>query len=99
MPRYEPVATRPPPPPPGLHRRPPNPPRVPPADRWSPYEIALFEAAICLAGKMFDQIATAVRTKSAAECIEFYYLWKASKNYAVWKAAYRPASGDDAEDD
>ena len=48
---------------------------------------------------MFDEIATAVKTKTAAECVEFYYFWKLSKNYALWKAAYRPASGDDAEDD
>lgn len=30
-----------------------------------------------------------IKTKSAQEVVEFYYLWKKSKNYAHWKATYR----------
>jgi hypothetical protein len=31
------------------------------ADRWSPYEVALFESGICLFGKMFSQLHAVVR--------------------------------------
>jgi hypothetical protein len=59
------------------------------ADRWSPYEIALFESAMCLVGKAFPQISKVVGTKSVRDVIEFYYVWKKTKNYAHWKATYR----------
>lgn len=58
-------------------------------DKWSPYEIALFESSICLVGKLFHQIAANIKTKTTGEVIEFYYVWKKSKNYAAWKATYR----------
>ena len=64
------------------------------ADRWSPYEIALFESAICLVGKHFSHIAAVVRTKSTAECIEFYYVWKKGNHYPTWKATYKQHYGD-----
>lgn len=63
-------------------------------DRWSPYEIALFESSICMVGKAFSQIAAVIRTKTAQEVIEFYYIWKKSKNYAQWKATYKHVYGD-----
>jgi hypothetical protein len=65
-------------------------------DRWTPLEIARFEAAICLVGKAFANIATAIGTdKTGEDVIEFYYMWKQSKNYAAWKASYRhdPSQG------
>ncbi len=58
-------------------------------ERWAPIEVARFEAALCLVGKSFPQVAAAVGSKSAEECVEFYYAWKQSKNYAAWKATYK----------
>ena len=69
-------------------------PPLPSLDRWSPYEIALFESAICLVGKHFTQIAAVVRTKGTPECIEFYYTWKKSSHYQSWKAAYKQQWGE-----
>lgn len=59
------------------------------ADRWSPYEIALFESGICVTGKIFPQLASIIRSKSTKEVIEFYYVWKKGKNYVQWKATFR----------
>ena len=58
-------------------------------DRWSPYEIALFESSICMYGKHFSTLARVIGSKNAKECIEFYYVWKKSKNYAQFKASYK----------
>ena len=58
-------------------------------EKWSPYEVALFESGICLTGKLFSALAALVKTKSVADCIEFYYVWKRSKNYAQWKASFK----------
>ena len=58
-------------------------------EKWSPYEVALFESGICLTGKLFTALAAVVKTKTAAECIEFFYVWKKSKNYAQWKATFK----------
>ena len=62
-------------------------------DRWSPYEIALFESGICMYGKQFPTLASLVGSKNAKECIEFYYAWKKSKNYAQWKATWKGVGG------
>jgi len=56
-----------------------------PLDFWSPIEVARFEAAMCLVGKQFPLISKLISTKTAGEVIEFYYLWKQSKNYKIWK--------------
>ena len=45
-------------------------------------------------GKHFSHVAGVVKTKSVAECVEFYYVWKKSCHYAVWKASYRQTYGD-----
>ena len=58
-------------------------------EKWSPYEVALFESGICLTGKLFSALAALIKTKSVADCIEFYYVWKRSKNYAQWKASFK----------
>ncbi|KAA0172241.1 hypothetical protein FNF27_01343 [Cafeteria roenbergensis] len=59
-------------------------------DKWSPYQAALFESAICLVGKDFNAIADLVEGKTEQDVMEFYYAWKKSKNYARWKATFRP---------
>ncbi len=56
-----------------------------PLDLWAPLEVAKFESAICLVGKQFPLISKVIGTKTASEVIEFYYLWKQSKNYKIWK--------------
>jgi len=66
------------------------------ADRWSPYEVALFEAGICMYGKDFGQLASVIGSKSASDVIAFYYMWKQGKNYDQWKATYKAVDvGDD----
>ena len=62
-------------------------------DAWAPLEVAKFEAAMCLVGKQFPVVAKVVGTKSTAEVINFYYTWKQSKNYGLWKAAWRQGLG------
>lgn len=55
------------------------------AERWAPCEIALFESAICVHGKSFSQISRIIKTKSTKEVIEFYYFWKKTSHYKIWK--------------
>jgi hypothetical protein len=58
-------------------------------DRWTPYEVALFESGVCLIGKDFQSIAEMIPGKTHQDVMEFFYQWKKSKNYARWKALYR----------
>ena len=57
-------------------------------DMWSPYEIAIFESAICVFGKKFNWISKLLKNKETTEVVEFYYLWKKTKNYVKWKDSY-----------
>jgi len=57
-------------------------------ERWCPYEIALFEAGMAHYGKDFFQIHKAIQTKSTKEVIDFYYVWKKTSHYQVWKKEY-----------
>ncbi len=67
-----------------------NPIRKPSAiEKWSPLEIATFEASISLFGKDFPKIKKYVSTKSVKEVIEFYYAWKKTNHYKQWKKVYR----------
>jgi len=59
-------------------------------DRWSPMEIALFEAGICHHGKDFHSIAKLIKTKSTTEVVDFYYMWKKSAHYQMWKEYGKP---------
>ncbi|XP_067116575.1 transcriptional-regulating factor 1 [Osmerus mordax] len=45
-------------------------------DRWTPAERRLVNKAINLYQKDFSRIQKMVQTKSLAQCVEFYYLWK-----------------------
>jgi hypothetical protein len=69
-------------------------------ERWSPYEIALFEAAIAEYGKEFSKIQREIGpTKTVGEIIEFYYLWKKTSHYKRWKNEYIPEHLDVHDDD
>ena len=57
-------------------------------DKWSPYEIALFESAICVFGKKFHWISNLLKNKTTNEVVEFYYIWKKTKHGKVWKDTY-----------
>ena len=59
-------------------------------DRWSPIEVARFEGALCLYGKNFALVQRAVQTKNHKEIVEFFYDWKQSAHYKVWKRDYVP---------
>jgi hypothetical protein len=63
-------------------------------EKWSPYEIALFEACITLNGKNFHKIQKYIQTKTVKEIIEFYYEWKKTQHYKEWKKSYFPDERD-----
>lgn len=54
-------------------------------EKWSPYEIALFNCCICKFGTNFDLYLNIITTKKKEEVIDFYYTWKSSKYYKIWK--------------
>jgi hypothetical protein len=45
-------------------------------EKWSPHEVAVFEASLTLFGKNFHQVAKFIKTKTTKDVIEFYYVWK-----------------------
>lgn len=57
-------------------------------EKWSPYEISIFEAGMGHYGKDFYQIHKLIQTKSTKEVIDFYYIWKKTSHYPVWKKQY-----------
>mmetsp|Transcript_5998 Transcript_5998/g.8734 ORF Transcript_5998/g.8734 Transcript_5998/m.8734 type:complete len:419 (-) Transcript_5998:8-1264(-) len=57
-------------------------------EKWSPYEITTFEAALALHGKHFHQVQKWVKTKNTKEVIEFYYIWKKTSHYRRWKSSF-----------
>ena len=59
-------------------------------EKWSPYEIALFEAGISHFGKDFFQIHKVIQSKSTKEVVDFYYVWKKTSHYKNWKQKYVP---------
>jgi len=69
-------------------------------EKWTPYEIAVFEASLALCGKQFHDVQKIVKTKNTKEIIEFYYVWKKTSHYKVWKRQYIPPEADvDSDDD
>ena len=73
-------------------------------DKWTVREIAIFEAGICAYGKEFHTIAKLFKipnseklSKTCNEVVEFYYVWKKSAHYDLWKENGRlvksPADG------
>lgn len=59
-------------------------------ETWSPKEIALFESGICAFGKDFHQISKLIQSKDSCECVDFYYNWKKSAHYQMWKEYGKP---------
>lgn len=57
-------------------------------EKWSPLEVALFEAALTLYGKEFHTVQKYVKTKTTKEIIEFYYDWKKTSHYKEWKKVH-----------
>ena len=68
-------------------------------ERWSPYEISIFESTIALYGKDFHTIQKSVKTKNTKEIIEFYYIWKKTRHYKIWKRQYVDFNDLDSDDD
>jgi hypothetical protein len=54
-------------------------------ETWSPYDIALFECCVCKFGKNFDLYSRIIKSKSKEDIVNFYYYWKQSKYYRIWK--------------
>jgi hypothetical protein len=66
-------------------------------DEWSPKEIAIFESALCVHGKLFDTIAQLLPNKSTQDVVEFYYFWKNTSHHAPWKKTFKAVDlGDSA---
>ena len=67
-------------------------------EKWNPYEISIFEAALALHGKVFHTISKFVKTKNTKEVIEFYYVWKKTSHGKRWKNSYVPEILESEED-
>ena len=60
-------------------------------DEWTPMEVALFESGVCSYGKDFHAISRLMAgRKTCGQCVEFYYVWKKSGHYAMWKEYGKP---------
>jgi hypothetical protein len=57
-------------------------------EKWSPYEVSVFEGAILHHGKEFHLVSREIKTKSTKEVIDFYYIWKKTAHYKKWKGQY-----------
>jgi len=66
-------------------------------EKWSPYEIAVFEGSMLHYGKEFLSVSRQIGTKTTQEVIDFYYVWKKTAHYKKWKQQY--ISEDDLLDD
>eukprot|EP00808_Paulinella_micropora_P010279 g16656.t1 len=60
-------------------------------DSWTTKEIMLFEAGIISLGKDFHAIQKLIPTKTTKELVHFFYFWKQSAHYAMWKAHDHPS--------
>lgn len=54
-------------------------------EKWSPYEIAMFEGALLHHGKEFHKVSQEIGSKTTKEVIDFYYIWKKTEHYKKWK--------------
>ncbi|CAD8196808.1 unnamed protein product [Paramecium octaurelia] len=56
-----------------------------PFETWTPKEIAIFECGICRYGKQYEFLSHLIKTKNAQDIIQFYYFWKFTSHYKLWK--------------
>eukprot|EP00116_Pleurobrachia_bachei_P005696 sb/3465958/ len=64
-------------------------------DSWSVDERVIFERALLKLGKQFNVIRQEfLPWKSSESIIRFYYHWKGTDSYKVWKAQYQDTSGE-----
>ena len=68
-------------------------------ETWSPYEIAVFEAALILHGKHFEKVQIEIGSKTTKEVIEFYYMWKKTSHYKTWKEKYVAPHMDESDEE
>ncbi|GAB5372679.1 hypothetical protein AAMO2058_001685300 [Amorphochlora amoebiformis] len=54
-------------------------------ETWTPYDMAIFEAGVCANGKIFHKTRKLLPHKTINEIITFFYAWKASSHYHMWK--------------
>lgn len=66
-------------------------------EQWSPYDIAIFEAAITTHGKDFFKVQKEIPSKTTKDVIEFYYIWKKTSHYTKWKKEFIPTQITDDE--
>lgn len=59
-------------------------------EKWTPYEIAMFQASVAHHGKQFGLVQKDIGTKTVPEIVDFYYLWKKTSHYQEWKKEYLP---------
>ena len=64
-------------------------------EKWSPFEISKFEGSMSVFGKQFHVASKIVKSKTTRECIEFYYVWKKTDNYKIWKRGFETIIGED----
>ena len=58
-------------------------------ETWSPFDIAVFESAFCKYGKKFELIKRHLKSKSTKEIVDFYYAWKKTSHYKVWRNKFQ----------
>ena len=68
-------------------------------EQWSPYEIAMFQAAVAHCGKRFELVQKEIATKTVQQVVDFYYIWKKTSHYQQWKNEYVPPHLDTESDD
>ncbi|CAK63852.1 unnamed protein product (macronuclear) [Paramecium tetraurelia] len=54
-------------------------------ETWTPKEIAIFECGLCRYGKQYEFLSHLIKTKNAQDIIQFYYFWKFTSHYKLWK--------------
>ncbi|CAD8200552.1 unnamed protein product [Paramecium pentaurelia] len=56
-----------------------------PFETWTTKEIAIFECGMCRYGKQYEFLSHLIKTKNAQDIIQFYYFWKFTSHYKLWK--------------